>query len=125
MILLRLSEILAMHDRALREHGGAPGIRDVGAIEAAIVAVDNRVWYEQADAITCAATYAFHLTMAHGFIDGNKRVAAATTAVFLVANDLDLLATEDELFDLFMSIAASRMSRDEVEVWLRRHVAPA
>jgi prophage maintenance system killer protein len=55
-------------------------------------------------------------------VDGNKRVAAAATEAFIVANGGSLAATDDELFDLFISIAASRMSRDEVEAWFRGHV---
>ena len=122
MILLRKVEVLAIHERALREFGGSPGIRDEGALESALVATDNRVWYEQADLVACAATYAFHLTMAHAFIDGNKRVGAASMRAFLIANDVVLDATEDELYDLFTGIAAGETNRDAVEFWLRGRV---
>lgn len=30
---------------------------------------------DEADVVVCAATYAYHLTQAHAFVDGNKRVA--------------------------------------------------
>lgn len=123
MILLRKVEVLAIHDRALQEFGGSPGIRDEGALESALVATDNRVWYEQADIVACAATYAYHLTMAHAFVDGNKRVGAASMRAFLVANDMALEATQDALYDLFMAIASGEMNRDAVEFWLRRRIS--
>jgi death-on-curing protein len=125
MILLRKAEVLAIHARALREFGGSPGIRDEGALESALVATDNRLWYEHADVLACAATYAYHLTMGHAFVDGNKRVGAAAMRTFLFVNDVRIQATEDDLYDLFMAIASSEMDRDGVEFWLRRRALPA
>jgi death-on-curing protein len=124
MILLRKDEVLAIHARALREFGGSPGIRDEGALESALVATDNRLWYEHADVLACTATYAYHLTMAHAFVDGNKRVGAAVMRTFLFVNDVRIQATEDDLYDLFMAIASSEMDRDGVEFWLRRRALP-
>ncbi len=42
--------------------------------------------------ILCAVqrAYAYHLTQAHAFIDGNKRVAAAITETFLETNGVRL-----------------------------------
>ena len=123
MILLRKAEIVALHERLVMEFGGSLGIRDEGALESALMAADNRLWYENADVIACAATYAYHLTMAHAFIDGNKRVGAAAMRACLLANELDLAASEDDLCDLFMTIASGEMGRDEVEAWLRARVS--
>jgi death-on-curing protein len=119
MILLRKTEVLEMHRRSLEDFGGAPGIRDEGAFESALVAVENRLAYEQADVLACAATYAYHLTMAHAFVDGNKRVAAASMRVFLLVNETEIAATEDDLYDLFIAIASGDKRRDAVEEWLR------
>jgi len=83
---------------------------------------DTRIAYEDADVIACAATYAFHLTQAHAFVDGNKRVGAAAMLVCLVANEVELRATEDELYDLFISIASSRTTRSQLQEWLRARV---
>jgi death-on-curing protein len=119
MILLRKIEVLEMHRRSLEEFGGSPGIRDEGAFESALVSVENRVAYEDADLLACAATYAYHLTMAHAFVDGNKRVGAAAMRVFLFINDIEIRATEDELYDLFMAIASGEKRREAIEEWLR------
>ncbi len=108
MILLTKFEVLALHRRSLEGFGGSDGIRDEGAFESALVAVENRIIYDQIDVLACAATYAYHLTMAHAFVDGNKRVAAATMRVFLFANEVELQTTEDELYDLFIGIASEK-----------------
>ena len=122
MIFVRKHEVLEIHRRSLDEFGGSTGLRDEGAFESALVAVENRLAYEQADVLECAATYAHHLTMAHAFVDGNKRVAAATMRVFLLINDVEITASQDELYDLFITIASGEMKRDDVEQWLRLRV---
>jgi death on curing protein len=108
--------------RLIAETGGSGGLRDEGMLESALAAVENRYRYEQADAITCAATYAYHLTQAHAFIDGNKRVASAMTETFLATNDFELRLTDAQLVQLFLDIASSQLSRDEVEEMLRATV---
>ena len=119
MILLRKIEVLEMHRRSLEAFGGSPGLRDEGALESALVSVENRVAYEDVDVLACAATYAYHLTMAHAFVDGNKRVGAAAMLVVLFVNDVEIRATEDELYDLFIAIASGEKRREAVEEWLR------
>ena len=78
------------------------------------MAAENREYYEGAGLAACAATYAYHLSQAHAFVDGNKRVAAVSE-IFLEVNGARLSATNDEVVALFMSIAAGQLSRDEVE----------
>ena len=70
-------DVLTVHAILIAETGGSSGLRDEGALESALAAVENRHHDEAADAAMCAAAYAFHLTQAHAFVDGNKRVAAA------------------------------------------------
>ncbi|MEW6131280.1 MAG: type II toxin-antitoxin system death-on-curing family toxin [Acidobacteriota bacterium] len=57
------------------------------------------------------------MTQAHAFIDGNKRVAAAVAEVFIELNGEELKATNDEVVKLFLSIAAGKLTRDEVEAF--------
>ena len=69
--------------------------------------------------IGCAAAYAYHLTKAHAFVEGNKRVAAVVTETFLNLNGIELKATDEELFDLYLDIADGSLSRVQVERKLR------
>lgn len=115
MRLLSYEEALYIHDRTIHAHGGTPGIRDAGALESALIAVRNRQLYEDATMIQCAATYAYHLSQAHAFLDGNKRIAAMATEIFLALNGFELHASNDELADLFLGIAASEISRAQIE----------
>ena len=71
--------------------------------------------------IACAATYAYHLCMAHAFIDGNKRVAAAVSETFLLINGWQLNMDNVELVDVFLKIADGALSRDAIEDTFRHH----
>lgn len=116
-------DVLTAHARLIDETGGSGGIRDVGLLESALAAAQNRHSYENADLAACAATYAYHLTQAHAFVDGNKRIAAAVAEVFLESNGSQLTMTDNEIVRLFLDIASGLLSRDEVEQLLRSKIA--
>jgi death-on-curing protein len=124
VIFLNKSEIIAIQERAIDEFGGLHGIRDEGALESAIIAVENRHHYEEADLIACAATYGYHIAKAHAFIDGNKRTAAAATETFLMVNDLSLEVTNSQFANLFIGLASGDISREDAEALLRSWVRP-
>ncbi len=107
-------EILELQAELTDEFGGIHEMRDESAFESALFAAENRFNYETEDITKLAATYAFHLSQAHAFLDGNKRIAAAT-GIFLGMNDAALNTTQDEIIELFLAIAASKLSREDVE----------
>ena len=74
--------VLAIHNRQLAEHGGAPGVRDRGSLESALDAPKNRWLYEKCSIEELAACYTFHLAKNHPFIDGNKRTAYVCMRLF-------------------------------------------
>ena len=108
-------DVLTVHATLMADSGGTSGLRDEGVFESALAAAENRHHYEDADAVSCAATYAYHLTQAHAFVDGNKRIGAAITEAFLETNGFELAMSNDELVDLSLAIADGKLTRDEVE----------
>ena len=115
-------DVLTVHARLIAETGATTGLRDEALLDSALAAAHNRRHYEGADVVSCAAAYAYHLTQAHAFLDGNKRVAAAVTEAFLETNGFELKMTNEEIVDLFLAIAASELSREQVEQQLRDNV---
>ena len=115
MIFPDKSAVLEIQSQLIERYGGIHGLRDEGALESALMAAENRAYYENAPIEILAATYAYHLSQAHAFLDGNKRIAAAVAGVFLELNGAWLNASQDEIIELFLDIAASRLSREEVE----------
>lgn len=123
LLFLRKQEVLDLHRRSIEAFGGSHGLRDEGALESALAAAENRAYYEDAGLALCAATYAYHLSQAHAFVDGNKRVAASVSEIFVELNGGHLEATNDQIVDLFLSLAAGERTRADVErafvEWLR------
>jgi death on curing protein len=114
-LFLSKDEILYLHYQIIEEFGGSHGLRDEGALESALIAAENRAFYEGGNIAICAATYAYHLTQAHAFIDGNKRIAAAVAELFLAINDARMTATNNDILELFLGIGSGKIARDQVE----------
>ena len=110
-----LEKVLSFHAKLIERYGGSHGLRDQGVLESALAAAQNRYFYEEADLATCAATYAYHLSQAHAFIDGNKRIAWAIAILFLEMNGVILTVPETEAEEFCLRIAAGQMARAEVE----------
>jgi death-on-curing protein len=72
-----------MHMDLLQRYGGAEGVRDPGALEAALFRPQTG-YYE--DIVTEAAALIESLAINHPFVDGNKRIAFAAADVFLRIN---------------------------------------
>ena len=71
-----LEAVIDLHAELLGEHGGAPGLRDRGALESALARPQQIHAYDSdADLYVLAAAYARGITQNHPFVDGNERVA--------------------------------------------------
>ena len=108
-------EILLIHEEIINATGGSEGLRDAGGLESALNAAANRYNYETDDLAKLAATYAYHLSQAHAFVDGNKRVAAVVSELFLKLNGAKLNADNDQIAKLFLDIADGKLTREETE----------
>ena len=88
-------EVLALHHALLERYGGAPGIRDMGAVEAAVFRPQCGYY---ADITEEAAALLESLLINHPFVDGNKRTAFAACSVFLRINGHKIRADSDRLY---------------------------
>ena len=107
-------EVLALHHALLERYGGAPGIRDMGAVEAAVFRPQCGYY---ADITEEAAALLESLLINHPFIDGNKRVAFAACDVFLRINGHVLTAEPDWIYQRMMVWIAA--SEDRLELIVR------
>lgn len=121
---LSLDQVLVIHRRMVREFGGDPGIRDRGLLESAVHLPASRFGgqYLHEGIAAMAAAYLFHICRNHAFVDGNKRTALATAEMFLLLNDLHLVATDEELETLTMGVASGGASKETVSAFFRAHV---
>ena len=126
MRYLTLGEVVALHRAILESSGGASGIRDLGALESALV--QPRASFGGTDLHLSlhakAAALGFSLAMNHAFVDGNKRVGHAAMEVFLVLNGYEIVASVDEQERLMLDLAAGKMTREHLTEWLGQHLKP-
>lgn len=113
-----------LHGESLVLHGGAPGIRDEGLLESALMRPENQAAYGSPDVFDCAAAYAFGLAKNHPFVDGNKRAAFLACGLFLHLNGQRMQATQAEATLSMLALAAGQLSEKEFADWLRDHTAP-
>ena len=80
---LTLADVLGMHTVLMQRYGGALGVRDPGALEAALFRPQTG-YYD--DIVAEAAALLESLAINHPVVDGNKRIAFAAADVFLRIN---------------------------------------
>ena len=120
MEYLTLEDALYIHDEQLRLFGGAPGVRDLGLIESALLRPQTGYY---ADLMEQAAALWESLAMNHGFVDGNKRVAFACLDIFLGLNGARLEAEPDEVIAfIYHHLEAGTFRKDVLDEWLRARV---
>ncbi len=125
MRYLTLSEVLELHQRVVRQSGGAGGIRDLGGLESAVaqpqMSFAGTNLYSSLQEAATALCYS--LVMNHAFIDGNKRIGHAAMETFLVLNGYELICDVDEAETTILRLAAGEMTRDDLLTWVRTHAS--
>jgi death-on-curing protein len=126
MRYLGLAEVVELHRRLLHATSGAPGIRDLGALESVIA--QPKATFGGVDLYPTLAEKAVALCLAlvqdHPFLDGNKRVGHAAMETFLVLNGAEIDAQVADQERVMLELAAGRIERSELTNWLRQHLKP-
>lgn len=113
-----------IHADSLALFGGSAGVRDDGLIESALGSAQNAWFYGRGDLFEVAAAYAFHLSQAQAFIDGNKRTGIAAALIFLEYNGVPSRVDDGTLYDAMIGIAERRLNKPQLaavlEAFLQR-----
>ena len=116
------ADALFFHKQLIEHYGGAPGIRDVGALEAALHRPQTGYY---ATTIHQAAALLESLTQNHPFIDGNKRVAFAVTDVFLRINGYSIDANSKSIYGFMARLfEAQTFDMEHLVPWLQKITRP-
>lgn len=111
--------LLLLHDESLAEHGGAPGVRDEEALDAALARPPRLAAGGTPDYAQLAACYAADLAGHHPFLAGNSRTALLATGLFLRLNGYRLTATQEEARYTMLALAAGEEDEVTFASWLR------
>lgn len=114
---LTVADVLGMHLVLLQRYGGATGLRDPGALEAALFRPQTGYYN---DIVAEASALLESLAINHPFVDDNKRVAFACADVFLRINGWrlhrDSMQIHKEIIEMFET---STFDMAHIEPWLR------
>ena len=119
-----LAAVRAIHDRQISRHGGTPGLRDAALLEMGCARPLNLWAYGTPDPFDLAGGYAFGITKAHGFLDGNKRTALVAALTFLRLNGEAVQPDQRAAVLMMEGLAESTVPEAEFAAWLRSGAGP-
>ncbi len=112
-----------MHTVLMQRYGGALGVRDPGALEAALFRPQTG-YYD--DIVAEAAALLESLAINHPFVDGNERIAFAAADVFLRINGWRLHRAPMQIHaEMIPMFEAGTFDIAHLEPWLREFAAAA
>jgi death-on-curing protein len=118
---LTLAEVLAIHQDQIDRYGGSDGIRDLGALEAALFRPQTGYY---ADALEEAAALWESLGQNHPFVDGNKRTAFAAMYTFLAVNGIRITTDAAQTHSFIAKLYdTNTFGFPQVLAWLRKSTA--
>ncbi|HEX8596965.1 MAG TPA: type II toxin-antitoxin system death-on-curing family toxin [Chloroflexia bacterium] len=122
---LTLEEVLELHATRIERYGGSFGVRDPGLLQSALE-MPRAMFsgqYLHEDLFAMASAYLFHLVQNHAFIDGNKRIGLAAALSFLDINGIEIIADEDTLYAMVLSVAEGLTNKGTITEFLREHAS--
>src|SRR5580704_11807141 len=121
-VYLTVAEVLAIHHNQIEEYGGAHGLRDQGALEAAVFRPQTGYYNDIGEE---AAALLESLVNNHAFLDGNKRVGFATMHTFLLVNGFDLDVSSNAAFEFMIGAMEKGKFRFAlIQEWIAAHIVP-
>ena len=119
---LTIEEVIAIHDDLIAQFGGSTGLRDMGALESALLRPQMGYY---AGLMEEAAALMESLANNHPFVDGNKRTALAVTDTFLRLNGSFIDCDSRETYNHFIELFETNSFRfAELLSWLEEKVHP-
>ena len=116
-------EVMVMQRVLIERFGGSHGLRDAGALEAALFRPQSGYY---GDIVWEASALFESLAMNHPFVDGNKRIAFAAVDVFLRVNGWRIRSKPMAVHKwMIRHLEARSFNLDNIEPWLRKHAAKA
>lgn len=112
-------------DLAIALLGDPAPIRDIGLLGSAVARPQTTAFGEDAypDTFTKAAALLHSIVKNHALVDGNKRLGWLATAVFLEINGIEISrASNDDVYDLVIDVAAGQPTVDTIAERLRQLV---
>lgn len=122
-IFLAIDEVIATHDRIIKETGGREGIFSFTLLHSAVER--PKATFSGMDLYPTifekAASLIHSLIQNHPFEDGNKRTALASMVRFLHLNGYVLKHPTQTTVDFTLKIQNKKMDFEDIVFWLKKH----
>lgn len=117
------TRVLYIHDQMVRKFGGSHGVRDIGLVESAVARPQATFGgqYLYGSIFDKAAALLQSLLKNHPFVDGNKRTALTSAAIFLKLNNIHLINNHAEEVEFAVKVDNQHLSIEEISSWLKDH----
>ena len=120
--MIDIQTVESIHNILIDKFGGSKGIRDIGALEARPYATfDQKELYPTS--IDKASAVFESVIINHPFVDGNKRIAYVLMRILLMADKLDIVASQNEKYIFVIGASKGDFRFDEIKIWLTKHVS--
>jgi len=114
-------EVEFLNQILIDKFGGTRGIRDKGALESALARPFQT--FEGQDlyptVLDNASSLIESILINHPFLDGNKRLGYALLRLYLLKNNLDILASQDNKYEFVIGVASGLLKHPEILSWLK------
>ena len=122
-IQFTIQDIYELHKQLENTFILSPGIRDKNLLASAAntpfqTFMSNDLYPSIYDK---AAQLCYGIANNHPFTDGNKRTALHSMYVYLIINGYDITATQQDVENLIINVAAGRMHTTELSKWLQNN----
>lgn len=122
-IQFTLQDIYKLHTQLKSAFVLSPGVRDENLLASAVntpfqTFMGNDLYPSIYDK---AAQLCYGIANNHPFTDGNKRTALHSMYVYLIINGFDITATQQDVENMIIDVAAGNMTNTELAQWLREN----
>ena len=122
-IQLTQQDIYELHTQLENAFVLSPGVRDENLLASAVntpfqTFMGNDLYPSIYDK---AAQLCYGIANNHPFTDGNKRTALHSMYVYLIINGFDITATQQDVENMIIDVAAGNMTNAELTQWLREN----
>jgi death on curing protein len=119
-VWIEVRDALAIHDRLLAAHGGAPELLDEGLLKSALARPrQHHAYADSPDVVEMAALYTAGLVRNHPFVDGNKPAGFVVGILLLELNGLRFIASQEDATQAVLSLASGTLDEAAYTTWLR------
>ena len=122
-IQFTLQDIYELHTQLENAFVLSSGVRDENLLASAVntpfqTFMGNDLYPSLYDK---AAQLCYGIANNHPFTDGNKRTALHSMYVYLIINGFDITATQQDVENMIIDVAAGNMANTELVQWLQKN----